>query len=245
MSGEGQIVPVRVYQTADRIMLAAPMPGLEPSDISVTIEGRHVSLHGRERGPHQHDRDLLLTEWALGPYRRDVDLPDPVDGTLANVTYDNGVLVLAMPKLPAGVHAARVEIRLDAVHATRGERVGHVGQRIAPSTTAEHRDAKHPGRGRAGVAVAAASAASGAPAETEPRAARGYAHVNVWSLGDADVPTDRDAAVAIGQRLRRQPGFRSYTVVRTGEHEVVAITVFDSESQFEAAREAVAPLVRD
>jgi hypothetical protein len=36
-------VPVRVYQIDDRIMVAAPLPGLEPEDITVTIAGPRVT----------------------------------------------------------------------------------------------------------------------------------------------------------------------------------------------------------
>jgi hypothetical protein len=45
-----QALPVRVCQTADRIMLAAPMLGLEPGDISVLIaNGRLQGIgHGVE-----------------------------------------------------------------------------------------------------------------------------------------------------------------------------------------------------
>jgi hypothetical protein len=80
--------------------------------------------------------------------------------------------------------------------------------------------------------------------DTEPRTLSGYAQINVWRLGESDDPTDRTAASEIGSRLREQPGFRSYTVVRTGDHEVAAVTVFDSESQLRAALAAVADLVR-
>jgi HSP20 family protein len=61
-------VPVRVYHIDDRIMLAAPMPGLEPEDISVAVAGTRVTIRGAERGPGQHERALLLAEWTIGPY---------------------------------------------------------------------------------------------------------------------------------------------------------------------------------
>ncbi len=44
--------------------------------------------------------------------------------------------------------------------------------------------------------------------------------------------------------MREQPGFRSYTLVRSGEWEIIAITLFDSEAAIDAAMAAVAPLVR-
>ena len=50
MIGE-QKVPVRVYTTADHVMISAPMPGLEPADISVEIGADRVAIRGEERGP--------------------------------------------------------------------------------------------------------------------------------------------------------------------------------------------------
>jgi HSP20 family molecular chaperone IbpA len=55
----GQPLLVRVYQTAERVMLMPPMPGLEPEDILVRIEGRHVVIHDDERGPHQPSRTII------------------------------------------------------------------------------------------------------------------------------------------------------------------------------------------
>lgn len=138
MSAPVHILPLRVYQTDYRIMVAAPMPGLEPSDIAVTVTGDRVTIHGKERGPHQHERKLLRAEWAVGPYAADVVLSEPVDGTLTNATYGNGVLVLAMPKVARGERGVAAEIRLAAIEATRGERVGHVSRIVRPTTTEEH-----------------------------------------------------------------------------------------------------------
>src|SRR5262245_28076572 len=132
-------VPVRVYQIDDRIMVAAPLPGLEPEDITVTIAGPRVTIRGVERGPGQHERDLIMAEWTIGPYDRELVLPQPVHGDLANATYGNGVLVLALPKLGTGEPEVATEFRLQPVGATiHGERVGHSGSTITPTTTREH-----------------------------------------------------------------------------------------------------------
>jgi len=53
------------------------------------------------------------------------------------------VLVLAMPTARSGEPGAAAEITLETVEAARGERVGHVGRQPRPTTTAEHRSAKH------------------------------------------------------------------------------------------------------
>jgi heme-degrading monooxygenase HmoA len=70
-----------------------------------------------------------------------------------------------------------------------------------------------------------------------------HAHVNIWQLNDAGRSGDDAVAREVSERLASQPGFRSYTLIRTGEREVVAVTVFDSASQLEAATRSAAELV--
>jgi HSP20 family protein len=138
MQKESQTLPVRLYQSEERLMMAVPMPGLEAGDISVNISGDRVTIRGEERGPGQHQRDLILEEWTIGPYYCEVSLPQAVDGTLANATYGNGVLVLSMPKAKTGQAQTDANFQLEPIESTRGERVGHSGQDIHRKTTAEH-----------------------------------------------------------------------------------------------------------
>jgi HSP20 family molecular chaperone IbpA len=143
MAGQVQALPVRVYEAGVKIMVAAPMPGLAPDDIAVTIDGDRVRIRGAQRGPRQNQIRLAAAEWTVGPYDRELRLSRPVSGALANVTLGNGVLVLAMPTTTSGEPDAATEITLETVEAARGERVGHVGRRPRPTTTTEHRSAKH------------------------------------------------------------------------------------------------------
>ena len=133
-------LPVKMYQTAERLTVATPMPGLEPADITVRIapEGT-LELHGRRRGPRQDEMDLLLDEWSVGPYERTLSLPCHVDGELADVTYGNGVLVVALPK---SQQLRPATLNLEAIGLARGQRVGSHGKDCAPTTTEEHRKAK-------------------------------------------------------------------------------------------------------
>jgi len=142
MEREAQTVPVRLYESENHVMLAAPMPGLEPQDISVSIADHTISIRGEERGPRQHDLELLIAEWSIGPYAREIALEQAVDGALTNATYGNGVLVLSMPKARdrRGVDA---EFALDPISATRGERVGHTGNAINPVGSAADEASKN------------------------------------------------------------------------------------------------------
>ena len=160
-----QEVPIKLYRTPDRLTVAAPMPGLLPEDITIEVTpNNHLVLHGALRGipadvqvfrrleqPNgrsrrkqprvvEEQREMLVDEWTVGSYQREIQLPMPVDATLATATYGNGVLVVALPlakrTLPARVNLERVGI-------SRGERVGSVGHPVEPRSTAEHVHAAH------------------------------------------------------------------------------------------------------
>jgi HSP20 family protein len=93
-----QQVPLKVYRTADRLTVAAPMAGMEPTNLTIEItdDGR-LLLDGEVRGLLKDVKELLLDEWSVGAYYRDYTLPVPVDGSQAMATYGNGVLVVTFP----------------------------------------------------------------------------------------------------------------------------------------------------
>jgi hypothetical protein len=115
------------------------MPGLEPQDISVSIPDDQVTIRGAYRASRQDQPETVISEWTMGPYHRDLSLPQPVSGTLTNATYGNGVLVLAMPTLEPGVQEDATAFRLEAETGTRGQRVGHMGSDIEPAVPRKNR----------------------------------------------------------------------------------------------------------
>jgi HSP20 family protein len=128
---------VNIYRTDDRVMIAAPLPGMEPSDIVVEVTApARVVLHGEFRGALTGQKEVVLEEWSAGGYHRELELPAAVDGELANVTYGNGVLVVV---LPVANRTRPARLTLETVSPTHGERVGSAGHNpIQPRTTQEH-----------------------------------------------------------------------------------------------------------
>lgn len=119
-----QVAPVRLHQTETQFVLAVPLPGLEPDDISVSVDGQELRIQGESRGPATSVRDVLLSEWSPGPYERRLTLPVPVNAGGINASYGNGVLVLSIPKATDGHVATLASFRLQPVEATRGVWVG-------------------------------------------------------------------------------------------------------------------------
>jgi HSP20 family protein len=136
---ELQEIPVRVYSAGDRLTIAAPMPGLQPEDISVEVsQDQMIVLHGELRGVFKDQKDVLLSEWNIGGYHREMQLPFPVDASTANVTYGNGVLVIVLP-IAEQIRPARLTLA-DAGR-SRGQHVGHTGSNLDSKTTEEHQAA--------------------------------------------------------------------------------------------------------
>jgi HSP20 family protein len=133
-----QNIPVRIHRSDNKLILAAPLPGLSPDEISITIQKNAVLLHGEKHSSGNVDLDFIANEWSVGPYMREITLPEPIKGNLANATYGNGVLVLSLPTARNAEESVQASFQLRPVSATHGERIGHVGHEIQPATTEEH-----------------------------------------------------------------------------------------------------------
>lgn len=140
-----QSVPVKLYRTRDRVMVAAPMPGILPDDILVELDGDgRLTLLGDLREGHKPDdvmgqthepREVVLDEWRVGGYHRELTMPQAVDGELATLTLGNGVLVVA---LPVADQTRPVQLTLERAGPGRGERVGSAGHPVQPASSEEH-----------------------------------------------------------------------------------------------------------
>ncbi len=121
-----QHIPVKVYQTAERLMVAAPMPGLEPENIAVevTADG-FLFIQGDLRGRLKEIKELLLDEWSAGAYQRELALVTPVNAECANVTYGNGVLLVTLPISEQTLPARLLLTRMTPTHEKRGGNAGH------------------------------------------------------------------------------------------------------------------------
>ena len=130
--------PVKVYRSDERITIAAPFPGLEPQDISVHITDYGVLImEGRPRGALKGDKQVLRDEWNPGPYVCRILLDMPVDGSMANVTYENGVLVVS---LPITTRMTASDLTLERVTRIEGRRYGNAGHPVrAMSHEGHHR----------------------------------------------------------------------------------------------------------
>jgi HSP20 family molecular chaperone IbpA len=53
---------VQIHQSDAHIVLAPPMPELEPQDIFIVMAGDKITIHGSFRGSRQEKEDILVVE---------------------------------------------------------------------------------------------------------------------------------------------------------------------------------------
>ena len=91
--GETMRVPVNVYETGTALVIVAPLPGVMPDDVSITVEPGRVTIVADMRSPAP--KDYLLHEWHYGPFERTLEVPEGY-GADAKASFGNGQLALSV-----------------------------------------------------------------------------------------------------------------------------------------------------
>jgi HSP20 family protein len=127
----GRPVPVNIYETDTDLVIAAPLPGIRPEDIEVTVTETMLTICSGARGDCQGTKRYIRHEWNYGPYTRTVNLPAAVDASRANATYGDGVLMLMIPK---AAQTRTYRIKLSEIGPAHGESAGHGVAEFSPQT---------------------------------------------------------------------------------------------------------------
>src|SRR5919199_4448111 len=90
-------LPVDLYVTPDAYILEANVPGVDPNQVEITIEGNTLTIRGETRPPSEAN-NYLLQERRFGPFARTLQLDLPIQPDKVEASFRNGVLVLTLPK---------------------------------------------------------------------------------------------------------------------------------------------------
>lgn len=96
---EGQLA-IDVYQTDDSVVVKAPIAGVKPEDLEISINDDSVSVKGQRKEEKEITTDnYLCQECYWGSFSRTYNLPVAVDSEKAKAGLKNGILVITIPKL--------------------------------------------------------------------------------------------------------------------------------------------------
>ena len=96
---EGQLA-IDAFQTEDSVVVKAPIAGVKPEDLEISITDEAVSIKGQRMEEREITRDnYLAQECYWGSFSRTYSLPIAVDSEKAKASLKNGILTISIPKL--------------------------------------------------------------------------------------------------------------------------------------------------
>ncbi|MFA6493380.1 MAG: Hsp20/alpha crystallin family protein [Patescibacteria group bacterium] len=109
---EGQLA-VDVLQTEDDIVIKAPIAGVKPEDLELSITDEVVTIKGERKEQEEIKREnYLAQECYWGAFARSYVLPMPVTSEKAQASLKNGILTITIPKQEK-TKAKKIEIKTE------------------------------------------------------------------------------------------------------------------------------------
>jgi HSP20 family protein len=90
---------VDIYETEHELVVKADLPDVDPKDLDLRVENNILTIRGeRKFEKNVNDENYLRVERAYGSFSRSFSLSNTVNAEAIKADYQNGVLVLTIPK---------------------------------------------------------------------------------------------------------------------------------------------------
>ena len=102
---------VDVYEDKEKITVEAEVPGMKPEDVEITVDKTVLTIKGNQVVKDKtKKRDYWRVERSSGSFVRSFTLPSSVEAENIQASYDNGILIVHIPK-KSEVVPRRIEIK--------------------------------------------------------------------------------------------------------------------------------------
>jgi HSP20 family protein len=116
--------PTDVSEDADGIQISMELPGVDPEDVRLSLENNVLTIRGEKRHQvEQQNERIHRFERTYGTFERTFVLPSTVDPEKIEARYENGVLLVGIPKAE---RAKPREIRVKSSPAGSSQVTGEV-----------------------------------------------------------------------------------------------------------------------
>jgi len=98
-AGAGVFPPINVTQDDNNFYVRAEVPGIKPSELSISALRNRLSISGKREIPPEHERaSYHRKERAEGTFSRTVTLPGETDSERVDAHYTDGILTVSLSK---------------------------------------------------------------------------------------------------------------------------------------------------
>jgi HSP20 family protein len=106
----GTVPAVESFLRGDYLVVRADLPGIDPKNVELAVEGDRLTIKGERRKVDEQKRDSeFYREVSYGRFERTMTLPAGVDPDTVKAEYHDGVLEITM-KAPKGFVSKKVPI---------------------------------------------------------------------------------------------------------------------------------------
>ncbi len=96
---KGFIPALDVYETKDAVVVETPLAGVDPKDVSVSVEKGVLTISGESKKEHEvEEKNYYRKEVRSGTFYRQVPLPVAVDEDNVLASFEDGILKINCPK---------------------------------------------------------------------------------------------------------------------------------------------------
>ena len=92
--------PTDAFETDVEFVVRVDIAGACREDLVVVAEGRILRIRGVRPGPPEGPRHYHKMEIRLGPFERQLRLPEGCDCSVISTVYQEGILVVRLAKRP-------------------------------------------------------------------------------------------------------------------------------------------------
>ncbi|HVH58296.1 MAG TPA: Hsp20/alpha crystallin family protein [Vicinamibacterales bacterium] len=92
--------PIDVYETADRYVVAAELPGLTREQIELAMADSRLTIRGQRVDRPADNVHYHQVERGHGAFSRTFEFTDKIDVDHVTADLTNGVLTVTLPKVP-------------------------------------------------------------------------------------------------------------------------------------------------
>ncbi|MDD2240957.1 MAG: Hsp20/alpha crystallin family protein [Kiritimatiellae bacterium] len=91
--------PLNAWSAPDGLIIDAELPGVEPSDVEISVDGDELELRGKVTTHEPAENEVVLRrERPSGEFQRTLQLPFRANTDAVKATFKNGILRVAVPR---------------------------------------------------------------------------------------------------------------------------------------------------
>jgi HSP20 family protein len=101
-----------IFARGDDLVIRCELAGVERDDIDITLSNGVLTISGERRsGLNEEELTYYTRERSFGHFRRSISLPDGIDGSRVNATFEEGLLEISIQGGANLPEPQRIQIR--------------------------------------------------------------------------------------------------------------------------------------